>query len=566
MEKEEICVFGLKMKKEKLLSFIKTSSLIALLLVIFVSMLILNHSVLLSPDDYNYTHVPGTGMTRQVDSIENALMAAKYFYNNWTGRVLPHVLIGFFRTLHPNVYTVVNSIVFMIFITITSKVLNNKVSFFGVLSVFGYLAFSMMFGEKFAWISGAFNYLWPSAFMVLLIYYFYNYFIGEKELNILGKIALILFSFIAAFMHENTAFVGGSFLACMCLFKIKDYLKFDKSKKITIALIFIMFCLGTAATVFAPGNFVRMESTKPEGFSWAFLDNYKFNKKPLNCVYLSMIVVLVLEFFKIKKEDENGKVSFINRIKATDFSIIKEELLYFVLPAFIATIPMAIISYFPPRAFLAYEVMFMIVFAKNVSYMVEYFKKYNIAIAICSVLVVLFVFAKFSPSTLAQINYIIPYKEKVTAQYEEARQKGEKDVLVSMFIYNQWIHSDDWINIANFFPEFNYKMPVNGLIAQFYGFDRITALRDDEYLIELTVDTEGINTYAVYDVELDTTPLWFEYDNLIRFSMPKDKFKIWKLDCRENGLKDLVLDCKIRYVGGNLSEDEYTLDDILLTK
>ena len=83
---------------------------------------------------------------------------------------------------------------------------------------------------------------------------------------------------------------------------------------------------------------------------------------------------------------------------------------------------------------------------------------------------------------------------------------------------------------------------------------------------ELTVDTEGINTYAVYDVELDTTPLWFEYDNLIRFSMPKDKFKIWKLDCRENGLKDLVLDCKIRYVGGNLSEDEYTLDDILLTK
>ena len=126
MEKEEICVFGLKMKKEKLLTFIKTSSLIALLLVIFVSMLILNHSVLLSPDDYNYTHVPGTGMTRQVDSIENALMAAKYFYNNWTGRVLPHVLIGFFRTLHPNVYTVVNSIIFMIFIVVTSKVLNKK--------------------------------------------------------------------------------------------------------------------------------------------------------------------------------------------------------------------------------------------------------------------------------------------------------------------------------------------------------------------------------------------------------------------------------------------------------
>ena len=71
--------------------------------------------------------------------------------------------------------------------------------------------------------------------------------------------------------------------------------------------------------------------------------------------------------------------------KKLDYSLIKTELLYFILPALIATIPMAIISYFPPRAFLAYELMFMIVFTKNVCYIVDYFKNYEKLIAICSI-------------------------------------------------------------------------------------------------------------------------------------------------------------------------------------
>ena len=565
MNQEEYKLLGLKINKAKFSTFIKISALIGLLLLIFGSILILNHSVLLSPDDYNYTYVPATGMSRKVDSLENALMSAKYFYNNWTGRVIPHVLIGAFRSLDPNIYTIVNSLVFMLFVTVVGKVLNKKVTFFSVLTVFGYLTFSMMFGEKFAWISGAFNYLWPATLLTILIYYFYKYFTGEKELNKLGKVALILFSFVAGFMHENTAFVGGAFLCCMCLFKFKEYLKFDKAKKITIALIFVMFCLGAFGTIFAPGNFVRMEG-EGGNFSWAFLDNYKNNQKVLKAVLLSMLAVFVLENIKVIKDDENVNISFFRNYKKLNYTLLKEEFLFFILPALIATVPMAIISYFPPRAFLAYEVLFMIVFAKNVCYVIKYFKNYEKLIAICSIIATLFVFAKYSPSTLAQINYIIPYKEKVTAQYEEAAKRGEKDVVVSLFEYTPWIHIYDWINISNFYPEFNFKMPVNRLTATYYGFDRVTALSDNDYLIELTVDTEGINPYSVYDIEADQFVLTFEYDNLIRFNIPKDKLKVWKLDCRENDIENLVIDYKVRYVGGDVSKDECTLDDLLLTK
>ena len=178
----EINIFGKKVEKKKIVDFIKFSAKLGLLLLILVSIFLLCHSVLLSPDDYNYTYVQGSFMQRRVDSIENALETAKYFYNNWTGRVIPHVLIGIFRNMNELIYEIINSLVFIIFITTISKVLNKKSSFLSILSVFGYLAFSRMFGEKFGWISGAFNYLWPSTFLVIFIYYFYNYFKKQKIL------------------------------------------------------------------------------------------------------------------------------------------------------------------------------------------------------------------------------------------------------------------------------------------------------------------------------------------------------------------------------------------------
>ena len=552
----EINIFGKKVEKKKIVDFIKFSAKLGLLLLILVSIFLLCHSVLLSPDDYNYTYVQGSFMQRRVDSIENALETAKYFYNNWTGRVIPHVLIGVFRNLEPVVYEVVNTIVFMVFITTISKVLNKKSTFLSILATFGYLAFSRMFGEKFAWISGSFNYLWPSTFLVLLIYYFYNYFKGEKELKILGKILLILSAFLVGFSHENVAFVGGAFLVCLILFNIKKFFKFEKAKKVVVILTFITFCLGAFATIFAPGNFKRVDQTNT-AFSWNFLNNYKENKWVLITVLLSMIATFVVaNFEKIKNKDF--------KIKEYDFSLIKEEGLFFVLPALIATLPMAVISYFPPRAFLAYEVLFMIVLAKNVYYLAEHFGKYEKTIAIVSIILTLFVFEKFSPSTLGQINYIIPYKNKVTMQYEEAKAKGQRDVVVSKFEFLQWIHREDGINIDNFFPELIYKMPVNALIAQYYGFDRVTAIADNEYLIEIQVDTEGINKYYVIDIETGEEVQEMEYDNFVRYPIPKDKLGKHKLESEDGKLEDIVLDYKVQYVGGELTKDEVKVEDLII--
>ena len=82
--KSEINIIGKKLEISKIANLIKILAKYGLIVLILASMLILNHSVLLSPDDYNYTYVQGRGDRTRVDSIENAIETGRFFYNNWT--------------------------------------------------------------------------------------------------------------------------------------------------------------------------------------------------------------------------------------------------------------------------------------------------------------------------------------------------------------------------------------------------------------------------------------------------------------------------------------------------
>ena len=114
------------------------------------------------------------------------------------------------------------------------------------------------------------------------------------------------------------------------------------------------------------------------------------NKNPIMTVFASMIIVFILNNFELIKK-EKLKFLYYRNWKSYDIKIITLEFLNFILPAFIATVPMAVIGYFPPRAFLAYELMFVIVLAKNVTIISEYFDKEQIL-------------AKSETSTEATIN------------------------------------------------------------------------------------------------------------------------------------------------------------------
>lgn len=526
-------------KSEKFRNFIINFSKYALLMLILVCILILNLSTLVSPDDYNYSFVLGGEPRDEVDSIADCIQTSKYLYQNWTGRLIPHVLVGVFRGMNHYVFEILNTVMFMIMLIVTNKVLSKKMTFLGIITSFGYLVFSMMFGEKFAWMSGALNYLWPTTCMVVFIYFMYKYTFEEINLNLPGKISIILFSFITAFTHENISFVAGSFLICLYLFNIK---KIWKKDKVFYILTFIMFCLGAAATIFAPGNLNRMGQENTE-FSWGFLGNFINYKVQIILMVISMIGILIL------KEKE----------------LLKREILYFILPVIIATIPMAVISYFPPRAFLPYEILFIMIVSCNVGIIAKRFEKYYGVIAVISIVLVLVVFRRYTPSTLAQIRYIIPYKYALTNALEEAQERGDKQALVPEFKYIDWIHREDYINIDNFFVEWNSDMPINSMTAMYYGFDKVTAIGEDEYLIQFTVDTEGIHTYFVIDRTTGIQQAMMEYANEIEYTIPKDQLGNFVLNCQVNDVEDQILDYRVKYIGGGeLSKDEVSIDDLII--
>ena len=70
MNLEEFNLFGKKVNVKKV---IKELAKIGLILLILGSIYLLNHSVLLSPDDYTYTFVQGTYQSKRVDSLANCL-------------------------------------------------------------------------------------------------------------------------------------------------------------------------------------------------------------------------------------------------------------------------------------------------------------------------------------------------------------------------------------------------------------------------------------------------------------------------------------------------------------
>lgn len=567
--------------KEKIIKLIPKAAAIGLIVLIAFSVYLLNRSVLFGPDDYAYSYVMGT--KDKVNTIKTMVAQGKYFYNNWTGRVLPHIAVGFFRSFQTNdLFEVINSIVFMIFVisvSILTRVRRKEfriknITYLTLIMTFGYFVYSKMFGEKFAWMSGSCNYLWPSCIMVFFLTELNIYRVEKEEYyktgeslkqSIIRIVITLVLAFLCGVTHENVAFVTGAYIIMLFNYLMYRIKKRDEKRplKEIIKELFktnklllgytILFGIGAMINIFAPGNFLRM-GNENHSFSFAVLSNYIENIIPIVAMILSIVINRVL-VKKLKKEDDS----------------LAWMIMLYIVPVLIATIPMIIIGYFPPRAFLAYETLFAVLIADNTYRIFENIKELKIGdkkklliAPVFSIIIGLLVFGRFSPSTLAQVNYLIPYKDMVYESYYKNAILANHDVLVPEFKYMQWIHKEDGINISNFFPELNYNMPTNATIAQYYGFDRVTAIDEDSVLVEIKIDNDKPHTFKVNN-EVGTNIYWFEYTDEIRFTVKKNQIGKWKLDLSHDDLSSKIQGIRVRDLEKEYTENEdYKLDDFIL--
>ena len=513
----------------------KNWTIILLLVVIGCCIFLLNIATLISPDDYSYAMIFG-GEDLKITSFSEIKDASRFLYKTWTGRIFPHILVGVFMTTNINAFYILNTLMFLVLLSIITRFINHKNTYLSLIMAFGFFIYGTMFGEKFAWISGSLNYLWTTVFLMLYLYTFYGYFVEDKELDKWHKIILGLSGFLVGFLHEVTAFVGGAFLVVMFFTNIR---KVWKSPKKMDRLFFIgsilLFALGCFTTILAPGNFLRNQSDPTEkGTIFSCLGNYRDIKWQIIITFCSMVAIGLLK----QKE------------------LLKKELVYFVLPCIIATLPFAYLGYFTPRSFVAYECLIIIIMSANVDFLIEYYSKYKKSIIAICILATIVVFARMLPTTYSDVRYLLPYKIKLTNQLEDNKNNNNKEVFVSRFLFTDKFHREDMINPDNFFLETYENSVANVYMSLYYKFDYIHAISDIDYLVEIDTDITDIVDYGI--LNKDTLELIEVVPAIgkIEFTIPKEQFGTYVVDCRDKDLRSHVKSVRIRAIGEEIENPD----------
>ena len=97
------------------------------------------------------------GEDLKITSFSELKDAAKYLYNNLTGRIIPHILIGIFMTTSTFVLKIINTILYIVLLIFISRFITRKNTYLSIVTAFGFFLYGTMFGEKFAWISRKFK-------------------------------------------------------------------------------------------------------------------------------------------------------------------------------------------------------------------------------------------------------------------------------------------------------------------------------------------------------------------------------------------------------------------------
>lgn len=384
-------------------------------------------------------------------------------------------------------------------------------------------------------LAGSLNYLWTTVALLLYLYNIYGFFVENYFLKKWQKIFLVIIGFFVAFSHEVMAFVGGAFLGILFLMNIKKVWKNSKKDTLFLISVLLFFGFGAMLTILAPGNVARstLDGTQ-RGSVFACLGNYKDIKWQLLITLLSMIAI---GLFKQKE-------------------LIQKEIIYFMIPCIIATTPFAIMGYFTPRCFVPYEILIIIIMTTNVQVISQHISSHKKTLIGVSFLVTILVFGKMLPTTYSDIRYILPYKIKMTKQLEEAKQNGEKDVIVSKFLFMDKIRREDLINIDNFFIETNRDSVVNVYLSLYYGFDCVRAISDIDYLIEIDTDiTENVDYGILNKNTLELISIVTASDK-IYFTIPKQQLGTYVVDCRDKDLRSHVKSVRIRAVGEEIEHPD----------
>lgn len=459
-----------KMKK----LIVENKWIILFFAIIYICIFILTTNSFYAPDEFNFSNIPWT--EERVMSLKDILTSQKMLYMKTTGRILAHSLIYLMLYLGLHFFDIINGLVFIVFIYFIGRVTGNKNTKLGlILTVIMTTLLIPMFGEKIIWLSGSINYLWMVTLMIIFMYKIYKYIVLEKSLKIVDKIVLLVLAFCCGWSQENTAFTTGMFLIILYALNWKKVFLDIKKNVFFNFLIIVIFGIGALGLIIAPGNFNRLN----EGDSLFYIENFINNILELKYLFILFLSVSILMLFN--KDNRYA---------------LKNSLVYFVLPAAIALLPMLIIRDFAPRSMFPLEACIFISIIDSVYY-IEKRISYK-AIKIFQVGLSIVVVVPLMYLSFFYLKYVREYKNNIQQEVDLGIIKDKEEIVVSKFDKQNKILNNYDMVIP--YPQTLDTSIINTYMGHYYKFDSIWATTEECAIIVIDVEQNlNLDKYCLVD-------------------------------------------------------------------
>ncbi len=288
-----------------------TYAIIAICIIVFAAMLVLNVLTPFASDDFEYMFVIGEdrSLLKRVENLSDVIYSMKNHYAVVNGRVILHGILQYVLIFDKIVFDVINSLMFVALSLLIYKHCkgNKKQSsplLFLCVNIMLWL-FLPSYGMTTLWASGSVNYLWSAVIRLLALLPFRLYADGAKFRipSALITVLMLPLSLLAGATNENSvaAMIGMSVLFII-VYKIRKM-------KIPVWTVTSLICMlsGFAFTVLAPANSVRSEAFT--GFKSSVL--FRVFSIPIHyLVYLAAPLCVFTVFYfvqrRIKKDKESN--------------------------------------------------------------------------------------------------------------------------------------------------------------------------------------------------------------------------------------------------------------------
>ncbi len=471
--------------------------IIILFIFIAISLYAINSGYMMAPDEYNYSNIAWTD--HRLSSISDIITSQMSMYQQWTGRVPVHTIIQTILYLGTWIYQIINPVIFVAFLLLITNMIFRKPTYLKtILAIFLIYFFTQGLGEKYIWLSGSVNYLWTTTAMLIVMYFYYKIFEKDEKLQKYQIPIFFIFSFLAGWSQENVAFVLGSYIIVIGLSNLKKFKSYSAKEKAIIITSIILFGIGALLLIFAPGNFARMGTNETRLQIENIITRFK-EIKYLTALYIMTLIIIFIINVTSKREHKT--------------KTLKNQIL-FILPVLIGIVPMTIISEFPTRSMLPYEIMIIIITIANMQWIIEKFELKKL-ITLASIIITIPVIYVFIRNISYSEKYMIPYKEKIEQEINLAKIESQKDVVLSRFDEANYLQTKTASFLVDYSPKAFSTNIINTYMAKYYGFNTIQAIGDNEYLVDIYL-SEQIENKEYNLVNNDKIPIRTNlYDNTL---------------------------------------------------